>query len=97
MKKNISLKQMSEKGPLSQRLRIIILIIDIISLPLIYWLVYATGGTKTVFTHSMYIPIVVAEGVKDNESLNYLREYGCDYGQGYFFAKPLKDQEIDEW
>lgn len=40
---------------------------------------------------------VVAEGVEDEEILNYLRQYGCDYGQGYYFAKPLRDQEIDDW
>lgn len=40
---------------------------------------------------------VVAEGVENEEILNYLRQYGCDYGQGYYFAKPLRDQEIDDW
>ncbi|MGM0436442.1 MAG: EAL domain-containing protein [Bacillota bacterium] len=29
-------------------------------LPLVYWFVYATGGIKYVYSHSMYIPILLA-------------------------------------
>ncbi|ERT09674.1 diguanylate cyclase domain protein [Lyngbya aestuarii BL J] len=32
---------------------------------------------------------VVAEGVETEEQLNQLKELDCDFGQGYFFAKPL--------
>jgi len=32
----------------------------IISIPLVYWLVYATGGITYVFSHTMYIPILIA-------------------------------------
>jgi diguanylate cyclase (GGDEF)-like protein len=32
---------------------------------------------------------VVAEGIELTEHLDELRELGCDYGQGYLFAKPL--------
>lgn len=32
---------------------------------------------------------VVAEGVETEEQLNQLKELNCDFGQGYFFAKPL--------
>lgn len=32
---------------------------------------------------------VVAEGVETDEQLAFLRQYGCEYGQGYFFDKPL--------
>ena len=32
---------------------------------------------------------VVAEGVETVEQLNQLKELNCDFGQGYFFAKPL--------
>ena len=32
---------------------------------------------------------VVAEGVETGEQLERLREIGCDFVQGYFFAKPM--------
>jgi diguanylate cyclase (GGDEF)-like protein len=32
---------------------------------------------------------VIAEGVETGEQLELLRSLGCEYGQGYFFSKPL--------
>ncbi|WP_102347551.1 sensor domain-containing protein [Bacillus sp. Marseille-P3661] len=32
---------------------------------------------------------VIAEGVETEEVLNFLRDYGCEQVQGYFFDKPL--------
>lgn len=40
---------------------------------------------------------VVAEGVEDREQLLILVEMGCDYAQGYFFAKPLPPEQAREW
>ena len=40
---------------------------------------------------------VVAEGVETAEQADTLREFACDYGQGYFFARPLPLQQATEW
>jgi len=34
--------------------------------------------------------LVIAEGVETGEQLALLRSLGCEYGQGYFFSKPLE-------
>lgn len=39
----------------------------------------------------------LAEGVETEANLAYLRELGCDYGQGYLFCKPLGADEFVEW
>jgi len=36
---------------------------------------------------------VVAEGVETEEHLSMIREFKCDYGQGYFFDKPLNSED----
>ena len=33
--------------------------------------------------------VVVAEGVETVEQLKFLSEHDCEYGQGYYFSKPL--------
>ncbi len=40
---------------------------------------------------------IVAEGVEDEEQLALLRELKCEYGQGFYFAKPLSHQEIEKF
>jgi EAL domain-containing protein (putative c-di-GMP-specific phosphodiesterase class I) len=32
---------------------------------------------------------VVAEGIEEDAQLAVLRDLGCDFGQGYLFAKPM--------
>lgn len=39
----------------------------------------------------------LAEGVETQANLAYLRELGCDYGQGYLFCKPLGADEFVDW
>jgi len=40
---------------------------------------------------------VVAEGIEDQEALDMLLSYDCDYGQGYFFSKPLVGDAFTKW
>lgn len=52
---------------------------------------------KTIITLSQNLGLsVIAEGVETIDQLETLRALGCSYGQGYFFAKPLPLEEIDE-
>jgi EAL domain-containing protein (putative c-di-GMP-specific phosphodiesterase class I) len=37
---------------------------------------------------------VIAEGVETAAQLARLRAIGCEYGQGYFFAKPLPSEDV---
>lgn len=40
---------------------------------------------------------VIAEGVETQEQRDLLAAVECDYGQGYFFAKPMPAEQFDEW
>ncbi len=40
---------------------------------------------------------VVAEGIETLEQLEILRSLGCEYGQGYLFAKPLETEAVVPW
>lgn len=40
---------------------------------------------------------VVAEGVEDQQSLNILKEIGCDYAQGFFISHPLPASDFAKW
>lgn len=40
---------------------------------------------------------VTAEGVETQEQCAYLHNMGCEYGQGYFFAKPLAPDAATAW
>jgi diguanylate cyclase (GGDEF)-like protein/PAS domain S-box-containing protein len=41
--------------------------------------------------------VVVAEGVETTEQLKFLSEHDCEYGQGYYFSKPLPFAEIQRF
>ena len=50
---------------------------------------------KTIITlaHSLGMN-VTAEGVETADQLGVLRGLGCEYAQGYFFAKPMQSTNV---
>lgn len=38
---------------------------------------------------------MVAEGVETKEQVEFLKDLECDYGQGYYFAKPMPTEEFE--
>ncbi|WMN60189.1 GGDEF domain-containing phosphodiesterase [Pseudoalteromonas xiamenensis] len=40
---------------------------------------------------------VVAEGVESQTAYLLLKKYGCDYGQGYYIARPMPFDEYVQW
>ena len=40
---------------------------------------------------------VVAEGVENRAQLQLLKQHRCDFGQGYYFARPLNEQQLAEF
>lgn len=40
---------------------------------------------------------IVAEGIETLEQLEHLESRGCDFGQGYFFSRPLSFEGVNEY
>lgn len=40
---------------------------------------------------------VTAEGVEDEWTLDFLREIGCDFAQGYYFSRPMGGEQALDW
>ena len=55
----------------------------------------ALASTIIVMAHSLD-KRVIAEGVETNDQLDYLRERGCDFAQGYFMARPMSAADMTE-
>ena len=37
---------------------------------------------------------LVAEGIEDLQTFDYLKQLGCDYGQGYYMSRALPADEF---
>jgi len=38
---------------------------------------------------------IVAEGIENEGQISFLKEIGCNYGQGYYFSKPVPASDFD--
>lgn len=56
---------------------------------------FALCEAITVMAHKLGC-YVVAEGIETMEQADLLRNAGCDFGQGYLFAKPMPAHELAE-
>lgn len=53
---------------------------------------------KAIIEHShRFGKEVVAEGVETEEQLKILRELNCDMVQGYYYSKPLRPDEFEQY
>ena len=39
---------------------------------------------------------VIAEGVETEQQAQLLRQWGCQYGQGYLYSEPMKEEKLQE-
>ncbi len=53
-------------------------------------------STTIELAHSMGLK-VVAEGIEDEHSLRRLSHHNCEIAQGYFFSKPLPEDQFVDW
>lgn len=48
-----------------------------------------------VMAHKLHLK-VIAEGIETEQQRDLLRKAGCDYGQGYLFARPMPADEFEK-
>ena len=52
--------------------------------------------TTTDLAHKLSMTIV-AEGIEDQETSDFLRDLDCDLIQGYFVSPPLPKEKFETW
>ncbi len=55
----------------------------------------AITETMIMMAHKLGLK-VIAEGIETREQLEFLAEAGCDYGQGYYFSRPLPEDQLEK-
>ncbi|MCP3176953.1 EAL domain-containing protein [Desulfuromonas sp. KJ2020] len=53
----------------------------------------AIASSVIALAHTMGLK-VVGEGIEMEEQHQFLKEKGCDMGQGYLFSRPLPAEEV---
>jgi len=54
-----------------------------------------SGIVQTVIDMAKKLNLrVVAEGIETEQQAEQLRAMGCDYGQGFFFSRPMPPEHI---
>ena len=54
----------------------------------------ALAGAIVAMSQSLRI-VTVAEGIENAEQADRMRDLGCTYGQGFFFARPLTAMDVE--
>ncbi|WP_271410064.1 phosphodiesterase DibA [Pseudomonas sp. Q1-7] len=54
----------------------------------------AIARAVTALGHSLDLS-VLAEGIEETAQADFLRDLGCDYGQGYLFSRPLPAEDAE--
>lgn len=53
---------------------------------------------KTIVTLARSLGLeTIAEGIETRQQLDILRDLGCEYGQGYYFSRPLDRAACEVW
>jgi len=54
--------------------------------------------TRTIIDIASHFGMkTVAEGVENETQLAFLKKFGCDLAQGYYFSKPMSKEAFVEW
>ena len=58
---------------------------------------HSTTIVRTIISlaHGLAL-LVIGEGIEDGDELRRLKAMGCDWGQGYLFARPLERDQMEE-
>ena len=55
----------------------------------------AIAETMIMMAHKLGLK-VIAEGIETREQLDFLTGVGCDYGQGFYFSRPVPEEQLEQ-